>query len=90
MNDPAANGRGIRQELSFKSRSQRDAGPEWQQFSPAIQDSLGLVSKFALRGGVCPASPPRVAGQGIKPTGGNHYFAKGTAYRALLFYLPDC
>ena len=31
MNDPAASGQGIRQGLSFKSRGQRDAGPEWKQ-----------------------------------------------------------
>jgi len=66
MNDSAASGRDIQQGSSFKSRSQRDAGPEWQQ--------LSLLSKV-LRGSrakrVCPTSPPRVAGRGIKPTGGN-------------------
>ncbi|MCH8313123.1 MAG: hypothetical protein IID17_09085 [Nitrospinae bacterium] len=30
MNDPAASGRGIQQGFLFKSRSQRDAGPEWK------------------------------------------------------------
>ena len=33
MNDPVASGRDILQGFSFKSRGQRDAGPEWQQLS---------------------------------------------------------
>ncbi|MCH8314031.1 MAG: hypothetical protein IID17_13715 [Nitrospinae bacterium] len=33
MNDPAASGRGIRQGFLFKSRSQRDAGPELKHLS---------------------------------------------------------
>ena len=33
MNDPAASRRGIRQRFSFKSRSQRDAGPELKHLS---------------------------------------------------------
>ena len=33
MNDPAASRRGIRQGFLFKSRSQRDAGPELKHLS---------------------------------------------------------
>ena len=36
MNDPAASGRGIRQGFSFKSHSQRDAGPELKHLSLAV------------------------------------------------------
>jgi len=65
MNDPAASGRGIRQGFLFKNRSQRDAGPninvQW------VYDFSGLVSEA----GKSPSFPPRLAGRGMKPTGGN-------------------
>jgi len=67
MNDPAASG-------------QCDAGPKWQHLSRPTKVLRGSRAKRTPLGhegngkditSVSPASPPRVAGRGIKPTGGN-------------------
>jgi len=79
MNDLAASGQGIiRQRFSFKSRGQRDAGSSAEgELAHDMKHFLALVGTA----NVCLACPPRVAGRGINPTGGN---------KGLLRIIPVC